>query len=183
MKALVTSPWCNIHCQPSSCIRTHCWTWITVCTWSCKQNQMEEHFWWMLRCVWKARQAYRAPNQTLRVERHHSKLFLYPECLLYALACFVWGMDLVMYVLGKYAMGLMVTGAAACIRLLWPPETLQLKILACLGHMAELVATWLRLCLMKCILAEMFGYVLGKNALLAPLDTVAHGATLLGLYS
>ena len=49
-------------------------------------------------------------------------------------------MDLAIQVLGEYAMELVVTETVVYIRLLWPPGPLCLNILACLGHMDELVS-------------------------------------------
>ena len=52
------------------------------------------------------------------VEGHHRGLFWCTDCLLHAIECSLWGMDLATYVSGKYTRGLMVTGATVCIRLL-----------------------------------------------------------------
>ena len=49
-----------------------------------------------------------------------------------------WGMDLVSLVLGKFAKGLMVFGAAEYIRLLESPGTHFLNILAGSGRMVKL---------------------------------------------
>ena len=52
------------------------------------------------------------------VKGHYGGLFLHPNCFLHAIGCFSWGIDLAMHVLGEFARGLVVSVAAAYIRLL-----------------------------------------------------------------
>ena len=54
----------------------------------------------------------------------------YPDCLLNAVGFSSWGMDLVSYISGEYARGLVVLGTTECIRLFCPLGTLCLNILA-----------------------------------------------------
>ena len=51
--------------------------------------------------------------------------------------------QLAIFVVSKYVGELVVFGAAVCIRLLQPPRTLNLEILACLGHMTDLGGLWM----------------------------------------
>ena len=53
----------------------------------------------------------------VHVKRHHGRLCLHPDSLLYAVGCSFWGIDLAMDVLGEFAKGLVVSGAAAYITL------------------------------------------------------------------
>ena len=39
------------------------------------------------------------------VEGYHGRLNLYPDCLLPAVGCFSWGMDLAMHALGEFVKG------------------------------------------------------------------------------
>ena len=52
------------------------------------------------------------------VEGHCDGLCLHPDCFLSALGCFSWAMDLAMHTLGCFVKGLVVFGAAECIKLL-----------------------------------------------------------------
>ena len=56
--------------------------------------------------------------------------FICPDCLILALGCSLWDMDLAMRVSGKFAKGLVVSGAAVCTRLLSNSGTLCLNIWA-----------------------------------------------------
>ena len=76
------------------------------------------------------------------VEGCYGKLCLYPDFLLHAIGFSLWCMNLDTYVSGEYTRGLVATGAVAYIRLFWPPGTLGLNILACLGHMANFGDSW-----------------------------------------
>ena len=60
-----------------------------------------------------------------------------PDCFLYTLGCFLWDIDLTTHILGEFARGLVVFGAAGYIGLLWTPGTLTLDFLAYLGQMAK----------------------------------------------
>ena len=42
-----------------------------------------------------------------------------------------------MHILGEFARGLVVSGAAVCIRLLWPSGTLCHNILTCLNQITK----------------------------------------------
>ena len=52
------------------------------------------------------------------VEGCRGGLCLHPDCFLLAVRCSSKCMDLAMHILGGFAKGLVVSGAAACIRLL-----------------------------------------------------------------
>ena len=54
----------------------------------------------------------------MHVERCHGGLYLYPNFFLLSIRCYSWAKDLDMHVLGEFAMGLVVFGVAACIRLI-----------------------------------------------------------------
>ena len=64
--------------------------------------------------------------------------FFGPRLLSVCYRTFFVGYRLVMHILGRYIKGLVVFGAAVCIRLLGPTLTLMFDKLACLGHIAEL---------------------------------------------
>ena len=65
---------------------------------------------------------------------------MHPGCLLLAVR---FSLNLDMYILGEFAIGLVVSGTAVCIRLLWPSGTLFPNIIACLGQLGELSNYWL----------------------------------------
>ena len=77
------------------------------------------------------------------IERCSGRLCLYSDYFLYAVGCSLWGMDLATYVWGEYTRGLVVICTTAFIRLLRPSGTHDLNILACLGYIMELGASWL----------------------------------------
>ena len=52
------------------------------------------------------------------VEGCYGGLCLYPDCWIYAVGCFSWGIDLAMHVLGKFSMGLVISSTKVGIRLL-----------------------------------------------------------------
>ena len=64
--------------------------------------------------------------------------FLHSDCLLYIFGCFLWSINLSIYVSGEYIKVLVVFSTMVNITQLLPPRTLCNDNLACLGHMAEL---------------------------------------------
>ena len=74
------------------------------------------------------------------VEGCYSRLCFHPDCLLPAVGCSSWDMDLAVYVLGKFIKGLVLFSAAEHIKL--PFGTLCHNILACLGQLIELGDFW-----------------------------------------
>ena len=87
------------------------------------------------------------------VEGHFSRLCLYLDCFLYAVVYSLRGINLAMHVLGDFSKGLVVFGAIACIRLLWPSQTLCCNSLFCLCQLAKLRLLAKLLWPIKCILA------------------------------
>ena len=47
------------------------------------------------------------------IEGCHGKLYLHPDCLILAMGCSSWGMDLAMHVSGKFVRGLVLLGSTA----------------------------------------------------------------------